>query len=163
MGEKKRFLDRVLRFMGIEEEVAASEEFEERVSPSPSATSSPRRVEQDLKGRTTTSSPSVRTFTRVRPVALKPLRFNDVQSIADRLTQRTPVLIDVEQLDVATARRVLDFLSGTTYALEGHIQKVTEHTFLLAPGGVEVDMSGLEGDVGTGSDEEFTFRGASLE
>ena len=80
--------------------------------------------------------------------------FDDVQVIADRLLARTPVLMDVEHLDVATARRLLDFLGGTTYAVRGHIQPAGENAFLLTPGGVEVDPNSLPPELS----QEFTFR-----
>lgn len=154
MGEKKRFLDRVLRFMGIEEEeIAASAELE---------AGQPTSLDMTFDGAAQNLEPL-----RLDPIAsdggdrayvpaikLRPLDFDDVQVIADRLIARTPVLMDVEHLDIATARRILDFLSGTTYAMAGYIQPVGQGMFLLTPGGVEVDPSSLPSE----AKEDFTFK-----
>lgn len=146
MGEKRRFLDRVLKFMGIEDVTATAEDPAESQEPDghPAYASEPGPERRAPRASTTLPSsgpaePRIKVL--VRPVHMEPLRFNDVQSIADRLINRDPVVVSVERLDKETAQRVLDFLGGTTYALGGHIQKMQDHTFLLTPGGVEVDTS----------------------
>lgn len=160
MGEKKRFLDRVLRFMGIEEESAASEDIaddgESTLRPEPD------RADEPYAARPYEARPTARQAGGVRngptrAVMLQPLCFEDVQPIADRLVGREPVMVNVDKLEKETARRVLDFLSGTTYAVGGHIQRVQEHTFLLAPEGVEVDVDNPLFVVG---DHEFPPNGA---
>lgn len=154
MGEKKRFLDRVLRFMGIEEEeLAASEEIEVRDRPSPEPVTY-SDIGPRAEGRPIQNASEQRPRIRSSVVTLRPLGFDDVQMIADKLIARTPVLMNVEQLDVATARRILDFLGGTTYALDGHIQPAGDSTFLLTPGGVEVDLNSLPPD----ASDEFVFK-----
>ena len=154
MGRKNRFLDRVLRFMGIEEEeIAAAEHMD--VGEGASRASALERASVSVSsGVQNEHTADGRHTNYARVVRLRPLGFDDVQVIADRLLARTPVLMDVEHLDVATARRLLDFLGGTTYAVRGHIQPAGENAFLLTPGGVEVDPNSLPPELS----QEFTFR-----
>lgn len=65
--------------------------------------------------------------------------FDDVEAVGARYRTGQPVLFDVARADAATARRVLDFVSGVTYALRGQLTKVGSRAFLLVPDGVELD------------------------
>ncbi len=64
--------------------------------------------------------------------------FEDVEVIGARYRQGQPVLFDLRGVDGATARRVLDFVSGVTYALRGRLTKVASRAFLLVPEGIEL-------------------------
>jgi cell division inhibitor SepF len=64
--------------------------------------------------------------------------FEDVESVGSRYRDGQPVLFDVGPADGATARRVVDFVAGLTYALEGRMHKVGSRAFLLVPEGVEL-------------------------
>lgn len=144
MGEKRRFLDRVLRFMGIEEEVAASDEMAVENEIAPTATHNLAERSPQARRRTRTVGLGAgQDGSRMRMIVLEPKRFDDVQAIADHLIDREPVVLRFEQLDSETARRIMDFLGGSTYALGGHIQRLGEHMFLLAPNNVEVDTQSL--------------------
>ena len=67
-----------------------------------------------------------------------PGSFNDAQEVADRFKQSVPVILNLQTTDGELAKRLIDFASGLTYALEGGMQKVAEKTFLLTPRNVEV-------------------------
>lgn len=64
--------------------------------------------------------------------------FEDVERIGERYRAGQPVLFDLAQVDKATSRRVLDFVSGITYALRGRLTKAGGRAFLLVPDGIEV-------------------------
>jgi cell division inhibitor SepF len=64
--------------------------------------------------------------------------FDDAEAIAARYRTGQPVLFDLRATDSATARRVVDFVSGVTYALRGRLTKVGARAFLLLPDGVEL-------------------------
>lgn len=145
MSEKKRFLDRVLRFMGIEEEVAASNEIvaEQGIPPLPQHPSAEEQANPPRRKTRLTESGGGKHNSRDRMIVLDPRRFDDVQAIADHLLDNEPVVLTMDKLDQETARRIMDFLGGTTYATGGHIQRLGEQMFLLAPGNVEVDSQAL--------------------
>ena len=67
-----------------------------------------------------------------------PGSFNDAQEVADRFKQSVPVILNLQTTDGELAKRLIDFASGLTYALDGGMQKVAEKTFLLTPRNVEV-------------------------
>ena len=67
-----------------------------------------------------------------------PNSFNDAQEIADRFKRAVPVILNLQTTEGELAKRLIDFASGLTYALEGGMQKVADKTFLLTPRNVEV-------------------------
>ena len=67
-----------------------------------------------------------------------PTSFNDAQEVADRFKRSVPVILNLQTTEGELAKRLIDFASGLTYALEGGMQKIAEKTFLLTPRNVEV-------------------------
>ena len=67
-----------------------------------------------------------------------PYSFNDAQEVADKFKGAVPVILNLQTTDAELAKRLIDFTSGLTYALEGGMQKIAEKTFLLTPRNVEV-------------------------
>jgi len=72
-------------------------------------------------------------------VIREPKQYSDAQNIADCLKQNLPVFINLQRLDKSQGKRVIDFLSGTIYAVEGEIQRVGMNLFLCTPKSVETD------------------------
>ena len=71
-------------------------------------------------------------------VVLKPRCYNNSTQVADELKQRRPVVINVGSLDTDEARRVIDFIAGTVYGLNGNMQKVAGGIFLATPSQVDI-------------------------
>jgi cell division inhibitor SepF len=67
-----------------------------------------------------------------------PRSFNDAQQIADRFKQGIPVIVNLQGVDADLSKRLIDFASGLTYALDGGMQRVADKVFLLTPRNVEV-------------------------
>jgi cell division inhibitor SepF len=67
-----------------------------------------------------------------------PYSFNDAQEVADKFKQAVPVILNLQTTEAELAKRLIDFTSGLTYALEGGMQKIADKTFLLTPRNVEV-------------------------
>src|SRR5262245_56669315 len=67
-----------------------------------------------------------------------PRSFNDAQQIADKFKEAIPVILNLQSSDAELSKRLLDFASGLTYALEGGMQRVADKVFLLTPRNVEV-------------------------
>jgi cell division inhibitor SepF len=89
----------------------------------------------------TTRSPVIRPMsageaTRVQVVA--PTRFGDAKEIADFLKANRPVIVNLQVAERDLQRRMIDFCSGVTYALNGDMEKVADEVFLLAPTNVKV-------------------------
>jgi cell division inhibitor SepF len=69
--------------------------------------------------------------------------FEDVEAVGARYRTGQPVVFDGAATDAATARRVLDFVSGMTYALHGKLDKVGGRAFLLVPDGTRIPETEL--------------------
>jgi cell division inhibitor SepF len=67
-----------------------------------------------------------------------PRSFNDAQTIADRFKVSVPVILNLQSADTELSKRLIDFSSGLTYALDGGMQRVADKVFLLTPHDVEV-------------------------
>lgn len=67
-----------------------------------------------------------------------PKSFNDAQTVADKYKNDIPVILNLQQSDTELAKRLIDFASGLTYALDGGMQRVADKVFLLTPRNVEV-------------------------
>jgi cell division inhibitor SepF len=67
-----------------------------------------------------------------------PRSFNDAQQIADRFKQGVPVIVNLQNADQELSKRLVDFCSGLTYALNGSMQRVADRVFLLTPHNVQV-------------------------
>ena len=68
----------------------------------------------------------------------EPRVFSDTQDIADELKNRRATLVNLQRIDKISAKRIIDFLSGTVYAIGGDIQRVGTDIFLCTPDNVEV-------------------------
>ena len=71
-------------------------------------------------------------------VLLEPRAFSEAQQIADQLKNRNTVVVNLKRVTKEQAKRIIDFLSGTIYAIGGDIQKVGGGIFLCAPNNVNV-------------------------
>ena len=82
-------------------------------------------------------------------VLFRPGSFNDTSKAADDLRNRKAVIVNMEYVDKAMARRVVDFLSGCVYALDGDVKKIAQSAYLFCPKNVEVhgDLENLQAEV----------------
>lgn len=67
-----------------------------------------------------------------------PRAFNDAKQIADRFKAQIPVILNLQSADTELSKRLIDFASGLTYALDGSMQRVADKVFLLTPRDVEL-------------------------
>jgi cell division inhibitor SepF len=121
-------MDRFLNLIGFEEE--EEEEVEEVPEPS--------HEEKRLRRAPLVSLPG--GGRQMRVIVCEPVSFDEAQGVADQLKARRPVILNLEGMDKEQAQRILNFLSGCTYALDGNMQRVGTGIFLLAPSNVEVAM-----------------------
>ncbi|HSC90448.1 MAG TPA: cell division protein SepF [Gaiellaceae bacterium] len=74
----------------------------------------------------------------VRVHLVIPRSFNDAQQVADKFKDGIPVILNLQSSDAELSKRLIDFASGLTYALNGGMQRVADKVFLLTPRNVEV-------------------------
>ena len=75
---------------------------------------------------------------QVRVHLVVPKNFNDAQQIADKFKDSIPVILNLQGADTDLSKRLIDFASGLTYALDGGMQRIADKVFLLTPRNVEV-------------------------
>lgn len=80
----------------------------------------------------------IQATTEFKVVVLNIHKFEEVLDIADHLKAKKPVVINMENVDAGCARRIIDFLSGVVYSIEGGIQKVSKGIMLVTPYTVEI-------------------------
>ncbi|MBE6985298.1 MAG: cell division protein SepF [Ruminococcaceae bacterium] len=81
---------------------------------------------------------NINATTQLQVVLVKPERFDQVSEIADHLRNKQAVVLNLEATNKDVARRLVDFLSGCAYALDGKIKKVAISTYLITPYTVDV-------------------------
>jgi cell division inhibitor SepF len=111
---------------------------------------SSRRRRDEIDDIFADESPSDRRTTSLRPVRgangrgdvrvhlVIPKSFNDAQDVADKFKDAIPVIINLQGSDADLSKRLIDFASGLTYALDGGMQRIADKVFLLTPRNVEV-------------------------
>jgi cell division inhibitor SepF len=90
--------------------------------------------DEPARGRTTTAlRPVARTNGDVRVHLVIPKSFNDAQQIADKFKDSIPVILNLQGADTDLSKRLIDFASGLTYALDGGMQRIADKVFMLTP------------------------------
>jgi cell division inhibitor SepF len=105
------------------------EQFEEQIEQV-----KPQR--QQLKQQNVVSLQSIQKSSKV--ILLEPRVYAEAQEIADHLKNRRAVVVNLQRIEHDQAKRIVDFLSGTVYAIGGDIQKIGSSIFLCAPDNIEV-------------------------
>lgn len=81
---------------------------------------------------------NINTTTQLQVVLVKPDRFDNVADIAEHLREKHAVVLNLETASKDVARRLVDFLSGCAYALDGKIKKVAVSTYIITPYNVDI-------------------------
>lgn len=78
---------------------------------------------------------------KMKLIVNEPAAFDDCSKIVDNLKNNKPVIINLEKIDTDIAKRIFDFVSGATYALDGSVQKVANNIFVFAPETVDISSN----------------------
>lgn len=116
------------------------EEEEESIEMSHERNDSARNV-VDFQSAASARENSTVTNMKMKVIVIEPRSFDDAQQVANNLRDKKPVVINFEKTEDDDAKRIIDFISGTTYALNGEIKKVGNKVFLCAPSNVNVSYT----------------------
>ena len=96
----------------------------------------------DINSKVTPMRPSSKkaTSSGMEVCVIKPISFEDAREITETLLMNRPVILNVEGLDVDIAQRIIDFASGSCFAISGNLQKISNYIFIITP--ANVDISG---------------------
>ena len=93
-------------------------------------------------GKTTTSTPTnivnFQASVQMEVVVIQPNTYDEAQEICDHIKSQRPVIINLEQMERNVAQRIMDFVSGACYTLNGNLQRVTNNIFIIAPENIDV-------------------------
>ncbi|HZK85087.1 MAG TPA: cell division protein SepF [Desulfosporosinus sp.] len=128
-----KLIDKVIGIMGFSDDEPDEDIMEENEREKSSQ-------EEVRSGRKNAQVVSIHSQKQMRVVVMEPSSFEEAQNIADQLKARRPVIVNLENTEKMLAKRIVDFISGTTYALNGNMQKVGNGIFLFVP--TNVDISG---------------------
>lgn len=131
----KGFFGKVLSFIGLEAQEQDDNYEDEELEP---GEAEPEVAAGLAERRRRGSVVALSTPKAMRMVVVEPTTFDEVQAIALNLRNRRPVIVNLEHADREVARRIIDFMSGATYALGGSMQRVGGGIFLFAPHNVDV-------------------------
>ncbi len=136
-------VNRVKNFVGWEEEEDMEySQNEETLNEQQSFFSGNSRKSQDKSKIVNINDVS----SKLKVVVMQPENFEDAQEICDYLKDKKPTVINLENVEKENAQRVIDFLSGAVYALEGNIQKVANGIFIVAPYNIDI-MNDLNDEI----------------
>lgn len=130
------FVDGLLKIIGIEgvddEEgnsiLSDDDDYREEDVPERAPSAKTRR--QPVPGTNVVALPSA---TKMKVIIYHPICYEDTQSIIDNLKGRKPVIVNMEDLDISCAQRIVDFMAGAVYALDGEIRKISRGIFVVVP------------------------------
>lgn len=158
-AQKMRIKDKISQFFFLEEEEMDVSEIpqEARNQQSskkelPSASRIRNQKSQPIKQQVQTVR---QTENKIVPISqrstqkpkikiVEPRTYSEVQSIADLVLKNYTVILNFRRIEKEQAKKILDFLMGTVYAIEGDIQRIGEEIFVCAPSNVDLDGTDLE-------------------
>ena len=90
---------------------------------------------------------------QMKVVVIQPESFEEARDITNHLKSKKPIVVNLESVEKEVARRIVDFLSGAVYALDGDIQKISNGIFLIVPYNVDI----MGDDVGGSASRSFPW------
>ena len=113
----------------------------------PQATAAPQtqKPQTTVIGRDQAKATAFTGTAAFKLVVIEPKSFDECPKLVDSLKGRRPVIINLENVETETAKKIFDFLSGAIYALNGGVQKVSNNIFIFAPESVDIASTQEDG------------------
>lgn len=134
-----QLLNKVLNFVGWESEEEEDDVELNNTSSEKEDIQQPAFISHNLKRQQSQSKVvNMHQSSQFKVVVMNPVKFDEAQDVCDHLKNKKPVVINLENVEREEAQRIIDFLSGSVFALDGNIQKVSNTIFLVAPSNVDL-------------------------
>lgn len=143
MGNITDKLKSFIGFEPIEDEEELMEEAEESVAPT-KVEETPKYTSKSSVGvpKKPISSEErlvdIQRKNHMKLILIEPNSYEEASKIVDNLKVRKPIIVNLENLDADVARKIFDFVSGATYAIDGNVQKIANSIFIFAPDNVDI-------------------------
>ncbi len=118
-----------------------NQDSEEYTEPTEAPTEAPEEETQPPADNVVTFKNKTKAGNQLKVMVIEPTSFDDAQQVADHIRNHKPVVVNFENTNGDIAKRIIDFISGTTYALSGDIKKVGKNVFMCAPDNVSVNFA----------------------
>ena len=130
-------MNKIWDFLGIESADEVDEEMDDRAYNYDYEEEEETEGINKIFGRRTkvVNMPQVQ---QIKMVISQPTTFEQSEEICNYLKERKSVIVNLEYVNKDVARRIVDFISGSVHALDGHIQKISNSIFLIAPTNYEI-------------------------
>lgn len=134
-----------------EEEYDENEEFEEyeeeeEAAPAPAPAATPKAAP------TSRATGGISSGAALEMKVVKPERFDEVRAIGEHLLARRTVVLNLEETNKETTKRIIDFLCGVVFAIDGQVKKVANATYVVTP--KNVDVSGEQSEAPAAAEEQ---------
>lgn len=138
-------VNKMLNFVGWETE--DEEEFEELEEQEETKVDIERpQFIQSLSKKNQNKVVNIHSTSQFKVIVLQPENFDDAKDVCDHLKNKKPIVINLSSVQKDVAQRIVDFLSGSVYGLDGNIQKVSNDIFIVAPHNVDI-MSHIKEEI----------------
>lgn len=132
-----KVLNKVMGFLGLEDEVDEIEELENEVAldeeqPIDNIFNSSKHKMQNNK------VVNIHTATSAKIMIIKPANYDEAIEICDNLKNRKIIVMNMTSLEAKVAQRLLDFMAGASYALSGSLEEIEKWVYILSPSNVEI-------------------------
>lgn len=132
-----KFMNKFLNFIGLEENIIEEpmdQTIDDKRDNQNNDLIEPTFQTRNKRGKVV----NIHQSSYVKVVVYQALTYDDTQNIIDNLKNRKPIIVNLDSLEQDLAQRVLDFMSGAVYALDGTIQKVSKSIFVLVPSNIDI-------------------------
>jgi len=127
-------LNKMLDFVGWETEVVDEDVYDDEEMEG-----SGKNEYQGVKGKKSQGKVlNLNNSASTKVVVVLPQNINDAKDICDHLRSNHSIVMNVEDIETSIAQRIVDFLSGAVYSLDGNIQKISSGIFLATPSSVDI-------------------------
>ena len=140
-----KFFNKFLDYIGIEE-TDVEDEFQNDYYAENSLEQPDNVVSFGSRVKRKCNVVSIPTAIQMKMIVYHPISYEDTQNIIDNLKSRKPVIVNMEELEIECAQRILDFMAGAVYALNGTIFKISRGIFVVAPNNYDIIGNG-EGEL----------------
>ena len=137
-----KFIDKMMDIMKLndyddyDDEYDYDEEDEQEIESS--NVSDFKHIKNNKKKSNSTNIVNFQANVQMEVIVIEPEVYDEAQDICDHIKSKKPVIINLDKMDRDIAQRIMDFISGSCYTLNGNLQRVTNNIFIIAPENIDI-------------------------
>jgi cell division inhibitor SepF len=134
-----KFIDKMMDMMKLSDYDDYEDEYENEEEISETSSPDVKQLKNyTSKKNNSTKIVNFQANVQMEVVVLQPETYDEAQDICDHIKQKKPVIINLDKMDRDIAQRIMDFVSGSCYTLNGNLQRVTNNIFIIAPENIDI-------------------------